>query len=70
MHSAENLAEVDPSFKPIFDNLFESRTKIVLEFTSCQSTAVGLGRCFLFSVEKANSTMNPSPALTSILDGI
>ena len=64
------MTEVDPSFKPVFDKLSESRTKIVSEFTSCQCAAVDLGGDNLFDIEKTNSAMNPSPTMTSILDGV
>merc|ERR1712083_60491 len=68
LYWAEALAEVDPTFKPIFEKLSAARHDIVTEFQGCQGDAQDLSGYYLFDPVKANSAMNPSPTLRSILD--
>ena len=67
LYWAEYLAEVDPAYKPIFEDLSTNRSKIVEEFKQCQGDPVDLGGYYMFDFVKAHESMNPSPTLSNIL---
>ena len=68
LYWAEYLAEADPAFKPIFEQLSSNRSKIVDEFKSSQNVSVDLGGYYLFDHEKTKSAMLPSATLNAIVD--
>ena len=67
LYWSEYLAEQDPSYKPLFEQLSKNRPQIVEEFKTCQGEPVDLGGYYLFDYEKARDSMNPSPTLSKIL---
>jgi isocitrate dehydrogenase len=67
LYWADFLSQEDPTYKPVFDALSESRTTIVDEFKSCQGHGVDLGGYYLFNGDKTRAAMNPSPTLNAIL---
>jgi len=68
LYWAEYLAEEDPTFQPIFDELSKNRGKIVEEFKSSQGEPVDLGGYYLFDNEKTRRAMLPSPTLNDIIN--
>lgn len=68
LYWAEYLAEVDPAYKPLFDELSGKRSQIVDEFKSCQGDPVDCGGYYLFDYEHTSASMRPSKTLNSILD--
>ena len=67
LYWAEYLAEQDPSYKPLFEQLSKNRSQIVEEFKACQGDPVDLGGYYIFDHEKAHAAMNPSSTLSKIL---
>eukprot|EP00561_Arcocellulus_cornucervis_P013549 CAMPEP_0185799880 /NCGR_PEP_ID=MMETSP1322-20130828/566_1 /TAXON_ID=265543 /ORGANISM="Minutocellus polymorphus, Strain RCC2270" /LENGTH=830 /DNA_ID=CAMNT_0028495483 /DNA_START=96 /DNA_END=2588 /DNA_ORIENTATION=- len=67
LYWAEYLAEQDPGYKPLFEQLSKNRSQIVEEFKACQGDPVDLGGYYIFDHEKAHAAMNPSSTLSKIL---
>jgi isocitrate dehydrogenase len=67
LYWADFLSQEDPTYKPVFEALSESRATIVDEFKSCQGHGVDLGGYYLFNGDKTRAAMNPSPTLNAIL---
>lgn len=67
LYWAEYLAEEDPAFKPLFDELSSNRGKIVDEFKACQGAPMDIGGYYMPEYSKAALAMRPSPTLNSIL---
>jgi len=67
LYWAEYLAQEDPSFKPIYDELADKRSTIVDELKKCQGDPVDLGGYYQFDFEKADLAMNPSETLRGII---
>lgn len=70
LYWADFLQEVDPSYKPIFEELSRNRSAIVEEFKKSQGHPVDLGGYYLFDADKTKAAMNPSPTLNKILSKI
>merc|ERR1712087_515895 len=68
LYWAEYLAAEDATFKPIFDQLSNNRSKIVDEFKACQGDPVDLGGYYMFDKDKAKRAMTPSVTLNDILN--
>jgi len=68
LYWAEYLAEQDPTYKPIFEELSGKRSDIVEEFKACQGESIDLGGYYMFDYQKARNAMSPSPTLAKILD--
>jgi len=67
LYWAEYLAEKDASFKPVFDQLSNGRSKIVEEFQQCQGDPVDLAGYYMFDFKNASNAMNPSKTLNEII---
>jgi len=67
LYWADCLQKKDPAFKPVFQQLSDSRAQIVEEFKQCQGNPVDLGGYYLFDSTKAKDAMNPSPTLNKIM---
>jgi len=67
LYWSEYLAEEDPAYKEMYDQLSSARSDIVAEFQQSQGDAVDLGGYYLFDYEKTKRAMNPSKTLNSIL---
>jgi len=67
LYWAEYLAEKDPAYKEVFEQLSSSRSDIVEEFKQSQGEAADLGGYYLFDYEKTKVAMNPSKTLNAIL---
>jgi isocitrate dehydrogenase len=67
LYWADFLSQEDPSFKRIFDQLSENRSKIVEEFKASQGQPIDLGGYYLLNPYKARAAMNPSVTLNAIL---
>jgi isocitrate dehydrogenase len=68
LYWAEYLAEEDPAFKPLHEQLSQNRSQIVEEFKKCQGDAVDLGGYYLPSYDNTAKAMRPSTTLNKILD--
>lgn len=68
LYWAEFLAEKDPAYTPLFEELSSKRSDIVAEFKTAQDKAADLGGYYLFDQEKTVKAMNPSATLNSILE--
>ena len=68
LYWAEYLAETDPAFRPIFEQLSSNRSQIVDEFKSSQNVSVDLGGYYLFDHDKTKKAMLPSSTLNAIVD--
>lgn len=68
LYWAEYLAEEDPSFQPVFEQLSNNRSKIVEEFKASQGEPMDLGGYYLFDSKKASKAMLPSPTLNEIIN--
>lgn len=68
LYWAEHLAEIDSTFKPLYEELSGNRSKIVEEFKSCQGDPVDIGGYFMPEYEKASVAMRPSATLNKILE--
>ncbi len=68
LYWAEYLAQEDPSFQPLFEQLSENRAQIVEEFKKCQGDPVDLGGYYLPTYDKTAVAMRPSATLNKILE--
>lgn len=68
LYWAEYLAEANPSFQPLFDQLSSNRGQIVEEFKICQGDAIDLGGYYLPTYGKTAKAMRPSATLNKILE--
>ena len=68
LYWAEYLAEVDPAYKPLFEELSSNRGQIVEEFKNCQGDQVDCGGYYLFDYKHTSESMRPSNTLNAILD--
>jgi isocitrate dehydrogenase len=69
LYWAEFMAEQDPSYKPIADELKNKRKQIVAELKECQGEPMDVGGYYRPNPAKAEMAMRPSPTLNQILDG-
>lgn len=67
LYWAEYLAEEDPAYKEVYEQLSSERSDIVAEFQQSQGDAADLGGYYLFDYEKTKKAMNPSQSLNNIL---
>ncbi len=67
LYWADFLSQVDPAYKPLFQNLSEARTQIIEEFKTCQGESVDLGGYYLLDKQKVTKAMNPSKTLNKIM---
>jgi len=67
LYWAEYLAEEDPDYKSVFDELSSSRSDIVAEFQKSQGESADLGGYYMFDYKKTKKAMNPSQTLNAIL---
>mmetsp|Transcript_8343 Transcript_8343/g.10560 ORF Transcript_8343/g.10560 Transcript_8343/m.10560 type:complete len:818 (-) Transcript_8343:130-2583(-) len=68
LYWAEYLAEADPTYKPLFEQLSGNRSKIVEEMKNCQGDPVDLGGYYLFDYKRTGKSMRPSATLNKILE--
>ena len=68
LYWAEYLAEEDPTFKPLYEELSSNRSKIVAEFQGCQGDAVDIDGYYLPNYDMTAKAMRPSSTLNKILE--
>ena len=68
LYWAEFLAKKDSAFKPLYEKLSISRSKIVEEFKVSQGEPVDLGGYYMFDHEKTKRAMTPSTTLNQIIE--
>jgi isocitrate dehydrogenase len=62
------MAEVDDSYKELYQQLSENRSKIVEEHLGVQGKPQDVGGYFKFDFEKASKAMRPSTTMNKIFD--
>jgi isocitrate dehydrogenase len=67
LYWAEFMAQMDPEYKGLADQLCAARTDIVKELTGCQGEPVDAGGYYKFDDAKAFAAMNPSATLNRII---
>lgn len=69
LHWAEFLAEESLQYKTLLENLSNAKHEVVACDAECQGGAIDVGGYYLFDYLKAKTAMNPSKALTTIIEG-
>jgi len=69
LYWAEFMAEVDPEFRDIAQQLCDNRGKIVEEMKGCQGSPQDIGGYYMPDPTLAANVMRPSPTLNAIIDG-
>jgi len=68
LYWSEFMAEIDPEYRDLAQQLKDNRSAIVAELSSCQGNKTDIGGYYKLDDAKAEAAMRPSKTLNAILD--